>query len=75
MNLGPRPDGTMRPEFYRRLEDIAGWMDHSRSSVIGAGAVANWQNFSAVPITRRENISLHEEVAIQPAPGRPPELA
>ena len=56
MNLGPRPDGTMRPEFYQRLEEIAAWMDHSRPSVIGADAVGNWQNFSAVPITRRENV-------------------
>ena len=54
MNLGPRPDGSMRPEFYDRMREIAEWMQHSRESIVGAGGVRNWENFSACPVTRRE---------------------
>jgi len=53
VNLGPRPDGTMRPEFYERLGEIAAWIEHSGESLVGAGAVSNWHKFSACPVTRR----------------------
>ena len=56
LNLGPRPDGEMRPEFYDRMSQMADWMAHSQESLIGAGAVRNWQNFSACPITRRRGV-------------------
>ncbi len=55
MNLGPKPDGTMRPEYYERLREVGEWMKHSRELLIGAQGVRNWQNFSAVPVTRRGN--------------------
>ncbi len=32
-NFGPRPDGTMQPEFYRVCEELAAWMKHSGVSV------------------------------------------
>ena len=45
----------MRPEFHERIADLAAWMEHSSESLIGTGGIKNWQNFSATPITRREN--------------------
>ncbi|MFA6471866.1 MAG: alpha-L-fucosidase [Candidatus Latescibacterota bacterium] len=56
LNIGPAPDGTMRPGYYIRTQELASWMTHSRDSLIGAGPVRNWKKFSPVPVTRRENI-------------------
>ena len=56
LNIGPAPDGTMRPEFYKRTEELAGWMAHSRESLIGAGPSIEWKKFSNVPITTGEKI-------------------
>lgn len=55
LNIGPAPDGTMRPGYYARTSELARWMEHSRESLFGAGPVRNWKQFSPVPITRREN--------------------
>jgi alpha-L-fucosidase len=35
INVGPRPDGTLPDVVYRRLDETAAWMIHSRESVIG----------------------------------------
>ncbi|MCX6622563.1 MAG: alpha-L-fucosidase [Acidobacteria bacterium] len=32
-DFGPRADGTMAPDYYRILEELAGWMKHSRASL------------------------------------------
>ncbi len=37
-NFGPRPDGTMQPEFYQVCEELAAWMKHSGVSVYGVQA-------------------------------------
>lgn len=36
INVGPRPNGEMPDVVYERLDETAGWMAHSRESVIGA---------------------------------------
>ena len=56
LNIGPAPDGTMRPEYYERTDELARWMAHSRESLIGAEPVKEWKKFSNVPITQRENL-------------------
>ena len=56
LNIGPAPDGTMRDGYYERCEALASWMAHSKESLIGAGPVKTWENFSNVPITHRDNI-------------------
>jgi alpha-L-fucosidase len=53
LNLGPAPDGTMRPGYYERSAELAEWMKHSRDSLIGAGPFRNWSEYSTVPVTRR----------------------
>ena len=53
LNIGPAPDGTMRPEYYERTADLARWMKHSKESLIGTEGVRNWKAFSTVPLTSR----------------------
>lgn len=36
INVGPKPDGELPAIVYRRLDETAAWMAHSRQSVIGA---------------------------------------
>ncbi len=52
VNVGPRPDGTLPPVVYERLTETAGWMAHSKDSVVGAepGPFPEQCN---VPVTRR----------------------
>ena len=52
INVGPCPDGTMRPGYYKRMGQVAGWMAHSRKSIIGAEGIRNWHEFSNMPLTR-----------------------
>ncbi len=54
LNLGPAPDGTMRPGYYERTAELAAWMAHSRASLIGAGPLRNWKDYSTVPVTRKD---------------------
>lgn len=54
LNLGPAPDGTMRPGYYERTAELAKWMAHSRDSLIGAGPFRTWNECSTVPVTRRD---------------------
>ncbi len=56
LNIGPAPDGTMRPEYYERTVELARWMAHSKKSLIGADPVREWKKFSNVPITQKEKI-------------------
>lgn len=53
LNIGPAPDGAMRPGYYERTAELAEWMKHSRESLIGAGPLRNWNEYSTVPVTRR----------------------
>jgi hypothetical protein len=50
LNSGPSPDGEMLPQFYARCEELAGWMRHSRDSLIGAGPSPG-EGLADVPIT------------------------
>jgi alpha-L-fucosidase len=55
--VGPRPDGTLRPQIYDRMAKLAEWMAHSRESLIGAEPVDKfWEKFSNVPLTRRDGV-------------------
>ena len=56
LNVGPAGDGTMRPEYYEGLSHIARWRERCGESLSGACGVRNWQEFSNVPVTRREGI-------------------
>lgn len=51
LNVGPAPDGTMRPEYYERQQELAEWMSHSKKSLIGAGSCREWKNFTDMPVT------------------------
>ncbi len=35
LNIGPRPDGTIQPEFVERLKEIGSWMAKNGESVYG----------------------------------------
>jgi len=60
LNIGPAPDGTMRPGYYERTAELAKWMAHSRDSLIGAEPMRNWNDYSTVPVTcRRKTWYIH----------------
>lgn len=54
-DIGPAPDGTMRPGFYEQCNKLSGWMAKNKESVIGTTAFDNWQASSNVPLTQGEN--------------------
>jgi alpha-L-fucosidase len=35
LNVGPRPDGTIQPEFVERLKEIGAWLEKNGESVYG----------------------------------------
>jgi alpha-L-fucosidase len=35
LNIGPRPDGTIQPEFVERLKEIGAWMEKNGESIYG----------------------------------------
>jgi alpha-L-fucosidase len=35
LNIGPRPDGTVQPEFIERLQEIGKWMKRNGESIYG----------------------------------------
>jgi alpha-L-fucosidase len=35
LNVGPRPDGTIQPEFVERLKEIGAWLAHNGKSIYG----------------------------------------
>ncbi len=56
-NSGPTPNGKQPASFYRGCEELAAWMEHSRVSVIGAGALDDdWEDYSAVPVTTGKDV-------------------
>lgn len=56
LNIGPAPDGTMRPGFYEQCLELAKWMQTFGESVIGTQAVMNWEKLSGIPMTRNKNV-------------------
>ena len=52
-DIGPQPDGEMRPGFYRECAKLGRWMEKNRESVIGTTDFPDWQTLSNVPLTRR----------------------
>jgi alpha-L-fucosidase len=54
-DIGPAPDGTMRPGFYEQCNKLSEWMAENKESVIGTSAFDNWQASSNVPLTKGEN--------------------
>jgi alpha-L-fucosidase len=55
-NLGPKGDGSLPKPTTDALRDMAGWMAHSRESVIGAGA-GPWPEQVNVPVTTRPGVA------------------
>jgi alpha-L-fucosidase len=35
LNVGPRPDGTIQPEFIERLHQIGSWLEKNGDSIYG----------------------------------------
>ena len=54
-NVGPSGEGEMHPNYYATMGKIAGWMGHSKESVIGCG-ISPGRERSNVPITTRDNV-------------------
>lgn len=52
LNIGPAPDGTMRPGYYSQCKELAEWMEKHKESVIGTTAVKNWSSMSKYPLTK-----------------------
>ena len=53
MNIGPAPDGTMPPQFYKLTDDLGNWLSHSGEALLDVGLSPN-QAMSNVMITSRE---------------------
>ena len=53
-DVGPQPDGQMRPGFYRECIKIGKWMDKNGESVIATSDFDNWKELCNVPLTRRD---------------------
>lgn len=58
-NVGPGGDGEMHPNFYKNMEEIARWMDHSSESVIGAGPSPGKDLSNVMITTGRKTWYLH----------------
>lgn len=54
-DIGPQPDGGMRPGFYEQCIKLGEWMSKNKESVIGTTDFADWNTISNVPLTRRDN--------------------
>lgn len=50
-DIGPQPDGGMRPGFYEECAKIKAWMDVNKESVIGTTDYEDWQKISNLPLT------------------------
>ena len=51
-DIGPQPDGGMRPGFYEQCIKLSEWMAVNKESVIGTTDFADWNDISNVPLTR-----------------------
>ena len=59
-DIGPQPDGGMRPGFYEQCIKLGEWMAANRESVIGTTDFPDWNDLSNVPLTRNgSNIYAH----------------
>lgn len=66
LNIGPGGNGEMPTEYYTRLAEIGEWMDVCGESLVGAEPVRNWDEFSNVPVTRRDGVwYLHVQPTIE----------
>jgi len=54
-DFGPRPDGTMSPDFYTTCEQMAAWMKHSSVSVLDVEAGPYPERCDA-PVTVKGNV-------------------
>ncbi|MFL6415516.1 MAG: alpha-L-fucosidase [Bryobacteraceae bacterium] len=80
LNIGPKPDGTIQPEFLSRLRDIGGWTSKYGESIYGTrgGPIAPrpWGVTTAKP----GKIYIHildwpDEALLLPKPPNPPSRA
>jgi alpha-L-fucosidase len=53
-DIGPLPDGRMRPGFYDECLKLSAWMEKNKASVIGTSDFDDWKEISNVPLTRSE---------------------
>jgi alpha-L-fucosidase len=59
INLGPSGDGELHPNYYKTTAEIAGWMKHSKESVIGADPSPGVERSNVMITTRGNNWYLH----------------
>lgn len=59
INVGPDGDGKMHPNYYKNVADIAGWMKHSKESVIGADSTPGVERSNVMITTHGNNWYLH----------------
>ncbi len=52
ISCGPRGDGRMPENYYRRMEELSRWMDRNKEAVFGAQG-GLWPGKSSLPATRR----------------------
>ncbi|MCU0248179.1 MAG: alpha-L-fucosidase [Bryobacter sp.] len=52
MNAAPRPDGAMPGPFWKGMEELAGWMEHSKAAVFGVSG-GPWPEECPCPVTTK----------------------
>ncbi|MBN1864356.1 MAG: alpha-L-fucosidase [Victivallales bacterium] len=55
LNMAPDSHGELPPVAYRRLDELAAWMRHSRESIENT-TLGSWPERCNVPVTCRDNI-------------------
>jgi alpha-L-fucosidase len=80
LNVGPRPDGTIQPEFVERLKEMGAWLEKNGESIYGTRGGPITPRPWGVTTHSRGRVYVHvldwpDRVLAVPRPPRPVESA
>ena len=56
LNIGPSKDGEIRPDILSEAQVISKWIQSNGDSLLKAGGVKTWEQYSNVPLTQNKTI-------------------
>src|SRR3989442_6432488 len=59
LNVGPRPDGTIGPEFAARLDSLGHWLGVERTAIFGTRARPVPRRGLGASTRRRDTVFVH----------------